>query len=235
MREILLAAGFAASLPAQAAFEWTAYGGDGRGQRHAPLAQITPANVGRLELAWTFRTGELGEGFARAKDALTFEATPLMVGGTLFFDTATGKLWCGDVGLHLREEIDLIVRGGNYGWDFREGIIPGPSGPPPKAAQLIEPIWDYDHDAGISITGGFVYHGKNLPGLEGKYLFADYGFGKIWALDPDGDKSVTKSHVQQIASAPVIVGFTADPANGDPLLVSYGGQILRLVPNPKKP
>jgi glucose/arabinose dehydrogenase len=150
------------------------------------------------------------------------------------FDTATGKLWCGDVGLHLREEIDLIVRGGNYGWDFREGIIPGPSGPPPTAARFIEPIWDYDHNEGISITGGFVYHGKNLPGLEGKYLFADYGFGKVWALDPDGDKSVTKSHVRQIASAPLTVGFTADPATGDPLLVSYGGQILRLVPNPEK-
>ncbi|TCO40892.1 pyrroloquinoline quinone-dependent dehydrogenase [Dokdonella fugitiva] len=110
MRKILLAAGFAASLPAQAAFEWTAYGGDGRGQRHAPLAQITPANVGRLELAWTFRTGELGEGFARAKDALTFEATPLMVGGTLFFDTATGKAFALDAATgQLRWQFDAKV------------------------------------------------------------------------------------------------------------------------------
>src|SRR5512139_4127207 len=96
MRTILLLAGFAAALPAHAAFEWSAYGGDGRGQRHAPLTQITPANVGRLKLAWTFRTGELGEGFARAKDALAFEATPLMVDGTLYFDTATGKAFALD-------------------------------------------------------------------------------------------------------------------------------------------
>jgi quinoprotein glucose dehydrogenase len=73
-----------------AAQDWSAYGGDGRGQRHAALAQITPANVARLEPAWTFRTGELGAGFARAHDALTFEATPLMIGGTLYFATATG-------------------------------------------------------------------------------------------------------------------------------------------------
>ena len=79
-----------------ASFEWTAYGGDGRGQRHAPLAQITPQNVGDLELAWSFRTGELGQGFERAKDALTFEATPLMVGDTLYFDTATGKVFALD-------------------------------------------------------------------------------------------------------------------------------------------
>ncbi|HKE47125.1 MAG TPA: pyrroloquinoline quinone-dependent dehydrogenase [Rhodanobacteraceae bacterium] len=86
-----------AVLPVQAApFAWTAYGGDGHGQRYAPLGEITPANVGDLELAWDFRTGELGAGFARAGDALTFEATPLLVGGTLFFSTATGKVFALD-------------------------------------------------------------------------------------------------------------------------------------------
>ena len=79
-----------------ASFEWSAYGGDGRGQRHAPLAQITPKNVDRLEVAWTFRTGELGQGFVRADDALTFEATPLLIDGTLFFSTATGKIFALD-------------------------------------------------------------------------------------------------------------------------------------------
>ena len=72
------------ALPAGAAtFEWSAYGGDGNGRRYAPLAEITPANVDGLALAWTFRTGELGDGFSRAHDALTFEATPLFVDGTL--------------------------------------------------------------------------------------------------------------------------------------------------------
>jgi quinoprotein glucose dehydrogenase len=76
--------------------DWSAYGGDGRGQRHAPLTQITPENVGKLELAWSFRTGELGHGFARAPEALTFEATPLLIGNTLFFATATGKVFALD-------------------------------------------------------------------------------------------------------------------------------------------
>ena len=66
MRAIPLLAMLACAMSAHAApFEWTAYGGDGRGQRHAPLSQITPQNVGNLELAWSFRTGELGQGFER--------------------------------------------------------------------------------------------------------------------------------------------------------------------------
>lgn len=151
------------------------------------------------------------------------------------FDSATGWLWCGDVGLHLHEEIDVVVRGGNYGWDYREGVIAGPSASRmPAAAKLIEPIWDYDHAEGISITGGFIYHGAAYPELEGKYLFGDYGFGKIWALDPDGSKAVGPARVRQIATTPTVVAFTLDPRNGDVLLASLGeNQIFRLVPNPK--
>ncbi|HEV7489187.1 MAG TPA: pyrroloquinoline quinone-dependent dehydrogenase [Rhodanobacteraceae bacterium] len=97
MRMTLLFAMLLAALPVHAAsFEWSAYGGDGRGQRHAPLAEITPKNVDHLEVAWTFRTGELGQGFDRAADALTFEVTPLLIDGTLFFSTATGKIFALD-------------------------------------------------------------------------------------------------------------------------------------------
>jgi len=91
MRAVLMMAMLGVALNAQAESpDWAAYGGDGRGQRHADLAQITAQNVDRLELAWSFRTGELGEGFPRAKDTLTFEATPLQIGDTLYFATATG-------------------------------------------------------------------------------------------------------------------------------------------------
>jgi glucose dehydrogenase len=93
---LLLAALIPAMSVHAAPFEWSAYGGDGRGQRYAPLAQITPKNVERLELAWDFRTGELGEGFDRAGDALTFEATPLFVDDTLYVSTATGKVFALD-------------------------------------------------------------------------------------------------------------------------------------------
>ncbi|HWA09020.1 MAG TPA: PQQ-dependent sugar dehydrogenase [Opitutaceae bacterium] len=149
------------------------------------------------------------------------------------FDPATGWLWCADVGLHLHEEIDLIVRGGNYGWDYREGVIAGPSASHmPADGKFIEPIWDYDHSTGISITGGFVYHGAAYPELEGKYLFGDYGFGKIWALEPDGSKAVNPSRVRQIATTPTIVAFTLDPRNGEVLIASLGeDQVFRLEPN----
>ena len=93
--------------------DWSAYGGDGRGQRHAAAAQITPQNVGRLELAWSFRTGELGKGFLRADDALTFEATPLLVGDTLYIDTATGKVFA------------LDATTGKERWRFDAKVDPG--------------------------------------------------------------------------------------------------------------
>jgi hypothetical protein len=94
-------------------------------------------------------------------------------------------------------------------------------------------VWSYPHREGLSITGGLVYHGKNYPGLEGKYLFADYAFGRIWALEPDGDKRVDPARVKQIAQAISIVSFARDPRNGDVLLASFAsGVILRLVPNP---
>lgn len=98
------------------------------------------------------------------------------------FDRSTGKLWAADVGQNLYEEIDLIEKGGNYGWNVREGLHPfGPKGVGPKP-DLIDPIWEYHHDLGKSITGGLVYRGKQFPELSGSYLYADYVSGKIWAL-----------------------------------------------------
>src|SRR6478736_6980690 len=95
--------------------DWAAYGGDGRGQRHAPAGQVTPQNVGRLELAWSFRTGEMGKGFIRAPDALTFEATPLLIGDTLYFDTATGKAFAIDATTGVeRWRFDAQVDPGRY-------------------------------------------------------------------------------------------------------------------------
>ncbi len=103
----------------------------------------------------------------------------------LAFDRSTGTLWAGDVGQNLWEEIDIVVKGGNYGWNLREGrhsFGPRGSGPRPD---LIEPIWEYDHGVGKSITGGLVYRGQRLPQLQGKYLYADYVTGRIWALTYD--------------------------------------------------
>jgi glucose/arabinose dehydrogenase len=101
------------------------------------------------------------------------------------FDKPTGKLWAADVGQNLYEEIDLIEKGKNYGWNRREGLHPfGAKGSGP-AAQFVEPIWEYHHDIGRSITGGSVYRGTRLPELAGHYLYADYVSSKIWALKYD--------------------------------------------------
>lgn len=117
------------------------------------------------------------------------------------FDRKTGQLWAADVGQDLWEEIDLITKGGNYGWKDREGKhLFTPKDQPqrpdtPTPAGMIDPIWEYSHDIGKSITGGNVYRGKELPELEGMYLYGDYVSGKLWALKYDFDsKQVTANH-----------------------------------------
>ncbi len=101
------------------------------------------------------------------------------------FDRKTGALWAADVGQNLYEEINLVRRGGNYGWNLREGLHPfGPAGSGPRP-DLIDPVWEYHHDVGKSVIGGLVYRGRRLPELEGAYIYADYVTGRIWALRYD--------------------------------------------------
>jgi len=98
----------------------------------------------------------------------------------------TGDLLLADVGQNLFEEVDVVVRGGNYGWVIREGFSCfdpfNPSAPPaacsdigPMGEPLIDPIADYSHEeGGISVIGGFVYRGSRSPGLVGSYVFGDF-------------------------------------------------------------
>ncbi len=106
------------------------------------------------------------------------------------FDPATGWLWCGDVGQNTWEEIDIIENGGNYGWAIMEGnhcyASPWGCAPECDATGLTPPIWEYNHSQGISITGGYVYHGSAVPELDGKYIYTDYGSGTVWSLEYDG-------------------------------------------------
>ena len=97
------------------------------------------------------------------------------------FDRETKLLWAGDVGQDQFEEIDVIVKGGNYGWNMREGVHSFPSGLKGEFGDAyIDPVFEYSHNDGVSVTGGYVYRGTKYPELQGIYFFADYGYGIIW-------------------------------------------------------
>ncbi|WP_161596759.1 PQQ-dependent sugar dehydrogenase [Chitinophaga vietnamensis] len=103
------------------------------------------------------------------------------------FDRDTKRLFAGDVGQNLYEEVDIITRGGNYGWRIMEGYHDFNVPPGTDKSKLIAPIHEYDHNLGISITGGYVYRGKAIPSLKGLYVFGDYN-GKSFVLEPSGNK-----------------------------------------------
>ncbi|MFO0813253.1 MAG: PQQ-dependent sugar dehydrogenase [Gemmatales bacterium] len=104
------------------------------------------------------------------------------------FDRETGQGWFADVGQNLYEEINLLQKGADYGWNTRESFHPFGAASQVANDKMLEPIWEYHHNVGKSITGGFVYRGKAHPELRGMYLYADYVSNKIWALQYDFEK-----------------------------------------------
>ena len=152
-------------------------------------------------------------------------------------DKATGLFWCADVGQDIWEEIDLIQKGGNYGWSWREGAQPFVirQEPAPADAKFIDPIHQYDHSEGLSITGGFVYHGKALPDLAGKYLYGDFANGRIWALHYDHTAGKVVDNTQ-LFQAPLDAKGQAtfkptafvEDAQGEPVMLDWNGSIQRL-------
>ena len=142
------------------------------------------------------------------------------------FDRQTGELWLGDVGQGAREEIDLIVRGGNYGWRRFEGtrVFDGGEalgGGVPHAP----PLFEYGRDAGVSVIGGYVYRGMRHASLFGRYLYSDFGSGTVWALEREGD-AVRSNEAIATASSPTSFG---EDGAGELLVVSRSGRLLTLV------
>jgi len=114
------------------------------------------------------------------------------------FDAATGDLWAGDVGQNTREEVDLILRGGNYGWPIMEGLDCLDGGSGCDRAGLLLPVVDYANSGGeCSVTGGYVYHGS-IAALQGAYVYADYCSGRIWALRHDGSAVSVQAQIAQV-------------------------------------
>ena len=146
------------------------------------------------------------------------------------FDPATKKLWVGDVGQNAIEEVDIIEKGGNYGWRLKEAdecFNPKTNCTEPG---LIDPVWHYTHDDGnISITGGYVYRGKKLPGLVGKYVYGDYASGRIWALEAEKGTQAKNSLLLEKSSS--LSAFGVDEQNELYFFDYSGGKIMTLAAN----
>ena len=126
------------------------------------------------------------------------------------FDRKTGKLWTSDVGQNLYEEIDIIEKGGNYGWSRREGLHPFGDEGVDVNPKMIDPIWEYHHEVGKSMTGGVVYRGKALPEIEGHYIYGDYITGRIWALKYDDAKKRVVANRPLERTRELIMSFGED-------------------------
>ena len=149
-----------------------------------------------------------------------------VISGGWRFDRERGTLWAGDVGQNIWEEIDVIVPGGNYGWNRREAMHrfrPDGSGPRPD---LIEPIWEYHHDIGKSITGGHVYRGKRVPELVGSYLYADYVTGRVWALKYDETQRKVLANRSIAGNVQPVMSFGEDEA-GEVYFMTVNGHFFR--------
>jgi glucose/arabinose dehydrogenase len=107
------------------------------------------------------------------------------------FDQKTGELFCGDVGQNLYEEVDIIEKGKNYGWRAMEGFHPYDSALYAKGGDFALPVIEYSHPEGVSITGGYVYRGKQFPSMEGKYIFGDWAF-KVFYMDKNAKQQWVK-------------------------------------------
>jgi glucose/arabinose dehydrogenase len=140
------------------------------------------------------------------------------------FDAPTGRLWAADVGQSSWEEIDIIESGGNYGWRIMEGAhcYNPPSGC--DSTGLIGPVWEYDHSVGYSVTGGYVYRGCCVPELAGKYIYADYGTGRIWSLAYDGVSPTVNTELLDTAHR--ISSFGVDEQN-ELYLCAFNDSIYR--------
>lgn len=143
----------------------------------------------------------------------------------------SGRLWLGDVGDRLREEIDLVVKGGNYGWPIFEGKRCNRTQAECDSADTIFPVWDYEHgfdeQEGFSVIGGEVYQGASCPAVRGKYVYADFMSRNVWALTVDAFGN--PDHELLLAQGPAFFSASGRDADGELLITGYNtGQIFKL-------
>ena len=141
------------------------------------------------------------------------------------FDRLTGDLWAADVGQNRMEEVNVIVAGGNYGWNIKEASRAfrdqGRS-----AAGLIDPVAEYGRELGCSVTGGYVYRGGRIPELEGVYLFGDYCSGRIWGVVTDAEG---RRRVRELLRADARIASFGEIGDGTLFVLDLEGPIYRIV------
>ncbi|MEW6744847.1 MAG: PQQ-dependent sugar dehydrogenase [Planctomycetota bacterium] len=161
------------------------------------------------------------------------------------FDRLTGDVYIADVGQNSWEEIDFqpaaSTGGENYGWKVMEGnhcfsTSNCPGGTPPcNDPSFTDPIHEYSHSAGCSITGGYVYRGCTMPDLQGTYFFADYCSNKIWSFRYDGTTLTDftdRTAELEPDGAPTINSISSfgEDALGELYIVDQGGEVFKIVP-----
>lgn len=147
------------------------------------------------------------------------------------FDRVGNDLWLADVGESSFEEINKIVAGGNYGWSTKEGTScsKGFKKKECRSKKLKSPIYQYDRSVGSSITGGYVYRGKEVPLLDGSYVFGDFVTGTLYTLDSFSSKKAG-TLVNELGDTDLFISSFGETNSGEILIVSYGdGMIYRLI------
>jgi glucose/arabinose dehydrogenase len=147
------------------------------------------------------------------------------------FDRATGDIWLGDVGEISREEVDMIpagVGGLNFGWNQWEGVRPFPAPSGAYAPPYTFPVTDYSHRKRCSVTGGFVYRGKAVPDLRGRYIFGDWCSGEVFWVhaSPDPQRPLPVVGLEDVPAA--LTSFGQDPSGE--LYITAGGKVFKIVP-----
>ncbi len=146
------------------------------------------------------------------------------------FDRKAGQLWVGDVGWELWEMVHRVEKGGNYGWSIVEGRQPVNTEMPVGPTPIRAPVFELPHTMSASVTGGYVYHGKKFPELDGAYIFGDWETKRIWAARIEGDRLLSLTDLVEPSLR--VVAFGEDHA-GELYVVDYdAGTIHTLERNP---
>lgn len=139
------------------------------------------------------------------------------------FDRKTQQLWVADVGQSAQEEVNIVVNGGNYGWRCEEGLLET-SNDCSTSGPYIAPVTAYGRDEGTSITGGYVYRGKQYEELQGVYFFGDFNSGRIWALQKD-QESYKRILIEK---TDLNISSFAEGPDGEIYALNYFGGIYKL-------